>query len=190
MRSGAADGRRARAVHSRKRIVAAMLTLAREGQATPSADLVAERAAVGRRTVFRLFKDMDSVYAEMHADILARIAPLRDMAIEGATAADRLQRLLDRRVRLFEEILPVKVAADMHRQRSRFLQQSHMAMVQQLREILAGVTPQDCQPGSETFEALDAALSFDVWRRLRQDQGLSAGQAEAVLRRLGSLLLP
>jgi len=183
------DGRRARAVNSRKRIVAAVLALVREGHVMPSADVVAERAAVGRRTVFRLFKDMDSVYAEMHSDILARVEPLRAIPIEGATPAERLQRLIDRRVRLFEEIMAVKIAADLHRQRSAFLKQSHMFMVQQLREILAGTMPPETPPGCELFEALDAALSFDVWRRLRHDQGLSVAQSEAILRRTAGALL-
>ena len=55
------DGRRLRSQDSRARIVAAMLDLIREGEIAPSAELVASRANVGLRTVFRHFKDMDSL---------------------------------------------------------------------------------------------------------------------------------
>ncbi|MBP6689360.1 MAG: hypothetical protein KA153_05180, partial [Hyphomonadaceae bacterium] len=48
------DGRRQRSDASRRKIAQAMLELLREGEPDPSADLVAERAGVGRRTVFRL----------------------------------------------------------------------------------------------------------------------------------------
>jgi len=43
-----ADGRRQRSDASRRKIALAMLDLLREGEADPSADLVAERAGVGR----------------------------------------------------------------------------------------------------------------------------------------------
>ena len=33
----------------------------------------------------------------------------------------------------------------------------------------------------DLLEALDLALSFDVWRRLREDQGLSVADAQRVV---------
>ncbi|MFM8818949.1 MAG: TetR/AcrR family transcriptional regulator, partial [Phenylobacterium sp.] len=55
------DGRRRRGLDSRDRIIAAMLDLAREGEVAPGAERVAARAEVGLRTVFRHFRDMDSL---------------------------------------------------------------------------------------------------------------------------------
>ncbi len=69
------DGRRQRSDASRRKIALAMLDLLREGEADPSADLVAERAGVGRRTVFRLFSDMEGVFREMHAIMASRLTP-------------------------------------------------------------------------------------------------------------------
>ncbi|CAN7153515.1 hypothetical protein LJR164_000123 [Phenylobacterium sp. LjRoot164] len=42
---------------------------------------------------------------------------------------------------------------------------------------LEGVAPVD----GDLLEALDLALSFDVWRRLREDQGLSVEAAQRVV---------
>lgn len=182
------DGRRERSVVSRRRIVQATLALVREGETSPSAELVADRAKVGRRTVFRLFKDMESVYAEMQADILQQVLPLRDIPIEGATPSERLQRLIDRRVLLFEEIMPVKVAADVHRANSVFLTTQHHATVWLLREIMASVLEPEIQPESPLFEALDAVLSLDMWRRLRQDQKLSRDAAAEIIRHIARTL--
>src|SRR5271155_753085 len=67
------DGRRQRTVDSRARIVSAMLELTHAGHVTVSAELVAERASVGLRTVFRHFNDMDSLYREMSLAIEARL---------------------------------------------------------------------------------------------------------------------
>ena len=61
----AEDGRRRRGEDNRAKIVAAMLEIIHAGEIAPSAELVAQRADVGLRTVFRHFQDMDSLYREM-----------------------------------------------------------------------------------------------------------------------------
>ena len=67
------DGRKLRSQDSKRRIVAAMLELVREGRIAPTAEEVANRAEVGLRTVFRRFKDMESLYAEMAVAIDSKI---------------------------------------------------------------------------------------------------------------------
>lgn len=185
----ALDGRRLRSDASRRRIVEALLALAREGVVSPSADLVAERAEVGRRTVFRLFKDMESVYAEMHAVMLGRVARIMEDPIEGPDWRARLESLIKRRIRLFEEVLPIRIAADAHRHRSHFLQESQVRIQRMLRELLLFVLPKAIHEDPGRLEALDAVLSLDMWRRLRVDQGLSAAEAGKVWRRIVSALV-
>ena len=183
------DGRRQRSDLSRRKIVDAMLELAREGEAAPSADAVADRAGVGRRTVFRLFKDMDSLYREMHAAMLGRIEHIRALPIEGANWRARLECLIERRVRLFEEILPIKAAADAHRAQSAFLQAAHDETTRTLRQILMFVLPQSIKNDADRAEALDAALSSETWSRLRHEQRLGAKAARRVLERMVAALL-
>ena len=62
------DGRRLRSIDSRARIVKAMLALIEEGDMAPGAEAVAARAEVGLRTVFRHFKDMESLYRDVGRD--------------------------------------------------------------------------------------------------------------------------
>jgi AcrR family transcriptional regulator len=183
------DGRRQRSDASRRRIVEAMLELARRGDPAPSADAVAERAGVGRRTVFRLFKDMESLYREMHATMLARIEHIRAMEIDGESWRERFACLLERRVRLFEEILPIEAAANVHRHHSAFLRDAHAATAQMLRDIMLFVLPKAAKADADRLEALDVMLSIEVWRRLRWEQGLSARAAKRVLERTAEALL-
>lgn len=181
------DGRRARAEASRARIAAAMLDLCREGVAEPSAEQVARRAGVGRRTVFRLFRDMDALYADMHVAMLERVRPILQAAPPGADASERLDALVRRRAALFEDILPVREAADLHRGRSAFLQARLADTNAMLRAALRFVVKDTAgAPGglSLRFEALDLALSFEAWRRLRRAQALSPAAAEAVFAHL------
>lgn len=182
-KQAATDGRRQRSDASRRRIVDAMLELAREGDPAPSADVVAERAGVGRRTVFRLFSDMESLYREMHATMIARIEHIRTMPVEGETWRERLDALIERRITLFEEILPIKMAADVHRWHSAFLRKAHAGNAAALREIMLFVLPAQLKKDEDLVEALDAALSIETWERLRKDRALPVKAARRVVER-------
>jgi AcrR family transcriptional regulator len=184
------DGRRLRSADSRRRIVEAMLELVREGDVSPSADSVAARAGVGRRTVFRLFSDMEGIYREMQALMREKVAPVRALPLAGDTAAARLHALIDRRARFFEEVMPVTVAAAVHRHRSPVLQADHAGIQHELRAILLGVLDEGLRADTALCEALDALLSIDVWRRMRLEQKLSAEAATALLHRMAGALIP
>lgn len=181
------DGRRQRSDASRRKIALAMLEVLREGELDPSADIVAERAGVGRRTVFRLFSDMEGVYREMHAVMTERLAPEFARPFAGRTWGARLDEVIERRAKMFELMLPVKTAADARRYSSRFLQTEHQKITRLQRETLRAILPAALARG-EVFEALDLALSFESWRRLRHEQGLSVKHAQDVWRRIVSAL--
>ncbi len=175
------DGRRLRAETSRARLVAAMLELIREGNPAPSAEAVAERAGVGLRTVFRLFNDMDSLYREMHAMMLARLAPIAAEPVVGETWRERLRNLIHRRVRLFEEMMPFQVAADTQRARSPFLNKAHESLVRLQRSMATALLPDEVKADPVLVEMMDLVMSFDAWRRLRLDQHLSMDEAETIV---------
>ena len=79
----------------------------------------------------------------------------------------------------FEKIGPFRKAADAFRHRSRFLGGDAHRLSQRLREILERVV--DGAVDAPTLEALDLLLSFEAWSRLREEQGLSVEQTQAVL---------
>lgn len=182
------DGRRQRSDASRRRIALAMIDLLREGETDPSADLVAERAGVGRRTVFRLFEDMEGVYREMHAEMTGRLTPLFTAPLQASSWRARLDEVVERRAKMFEQMLPIKTAADARRYTSNFLQAEHKKLTRLQRETLRAVLPAHLAKG-DTLEALDLAFSFEAWRRLRYEQGLSMKQAQAVLRRVAGAMI-
>ena len=175
------DGRRQRTVDSRARIVSAMLELTHSGHISVSAELVAERANVGLRTVFRHFNDMDSLYREMS---LAIEAQLREEVSFGFSTADwrgQLAELIRRRTGIFEKIAPYKRAEAAHRHRSRILAHDIVRLNTFLRDMLRSVLPTGIARDQPLFEALDMILSFESWERLRRDQDLSPRRAREVL---------
>jgi AcrR family transcriptional regulator len=183
------DGRRQRTVDSRARIIQAMLALVQEGVLIPNAEQVAERAEVGLRSVFRHFKDMDSLFQELTVLIEADARATFFRPISGETVEARLAELIERRCGLFERIGPFQLASIAHRPRSEFLSQDAQRQVMLLRELLKQTLAPDIITNFDRFEALDALLSFSTWNRLRREQGLSFDQAQSVIESTAKLLI-
>ena len=184
------DGRRLRSVDSKRRIVAAMLDLVREGHIAPTAEEVAQRAEVGLRTVFRRFKDMESLYAEMAVAIREQIAPIVEEALRYDDWSRNFAYLVDRRLRVYEVIRPYRVAAEVLKFQSDVLYRHHLQIVGAEREKLREVLPSELRSDTTTLESLEAVLSFDMWNQLRQDQKLPTDEAATVIRHILARLLP
>ena len=175
------DGRRRRSETSRDKIVEAMLAIVAEGQITPSAEQVALRAEVGLRSVFRHFKDMESLYAEM----TARLSRQYQALLVPFTAPDwrgQLTEVLERRTSTYEKLMPFKRAADVHRHESPAIQAEHGRTLGMMRGRLKSLLPEEISGDELRFEMLDLLLSFEAWQRLRVEQNLSARKARAILK--------
>ena len=177
-----ADGRKHRSQKSQARIVNAMLELVAQGNLEPSADQIADIAKVGRRSVFRHFKDMDTLYREMTNSIAMTMGSIVLQPFQAADWAGRVLELVDRRAVGFEKMKPFLLAGQVHRHRSPYLKASHAQFVQMLRQILLGLLPKEIARNADLVDALDMLLSFETWSRLRDDQGLGIAKAKRVLK--------
>jgi AcrR family transcriptional regulator len=174
------DGRRQRSEDSRRRIVQALLELVQEGVLEPSAETVAERAQVGLRSVFRHFKDMESLRQEVSNIIESRIAAVAVAPLAGDTWQERLDQLIERRADVFEQVMPYRRSGNVQRHRSTVVEDNNARLNQILRAILANILP-DSLSRTEV-EALDLVMCIDSWIRLRHDQKLTPDEAKAVMR--------
>jgi AcrR family transcriptional regulator len=174
------DGRRRRSQNSRDRIIGAMMMLVEEGELSPIAEQVADRAQVGLRSVFRHFNDMESLFAEMTVRLTQQYQP----ALAPFAATDwrgRLEEAIDRRIDIFEKLLPFKRAADAHRHRSPAIEATHAATMQLLRARLHEFLPPALRDDPIAFETLDFLLSVDSWQRLRLEQKLPVETARRII---------
>ena len=184
------DGRRKRGDQSRRRIVEAMIAFVREGEMSPSAAQVADRAEVGLRPVFRHFEEMEILYREIAEVTRARVLPAVQKPYAGATWQDNLDELIARRISLYEDIMPLKVAGSVLRFRSPFLMADYNEHLRIERKTLRQLLPQALLEDRDLFRGLEMVTSFQAWRRLRQDQGLAVLEASRVVHRLVAGLLP
>ena len=171
------DGRVQRGERNRGRIVDALIALVQEGVLQPTAEQVAKRAAVGTRTVFRHFEDMDSLNAEINERVRCEVLPLFAEPIRGGLA-QRVQELVRRRGQVFERIAPYRRAGALIRWRSPFLQNEHRRMVRELRAQLLAVLPELDDAPAPVFDSVDLLTSFEAWERLRCDQRLGRERAQ------------
>lgn len=175
------DGRRLRSERSRTQIIDALFDLIRDGDMNPSAARVAERAAVGQRTVFRHFEDMDSLFGEMAEQIQAEVMPIVLAPYASSDWRERLIELVKRRSDVFERIFPVRVSANLRRFQSRFLMDEYRRGIMFERQTLKAILPAEILADAVLLDALDVATGFHSWRRMRQDQNLSQQEATRVM---------
>lgn len=177
----AGDGRHRRSERSRQLIIDALFKLIRSGDMDPSAARVAETANVSLRTVFRHFKELDKLYAEMTQVMQAKILPETMRPLEAADWRDRLAELADRRAGIFEELMPLRICADARRFQSKFLQDDYKRFRMMERGAVEAILPQAVRQDESLAAGFDVTLCFDTWRRLRIDSGMSQTAArEAV----------
>ena len=172
------DGRRLRSGRSRRQVIEAMFELLAEGDMTPSAVAVAERANVGMRTVFRHFEDMDSIYDEMAQEVGKAAIPMLVAPYETTTWRERLFECVDKRAELYETVFPMKMCVTLRRFQSDFLSKQHESDIFYLRSALKTILPKEITSNRELFGAIEVALDFSTWRQLRQDQDRSVESAK------------
>ncbi|HEU4431641.1 MAG TPA: TetR/AcrR family transcriptional regulator [Myxococcota bacterium] len=175
------DGRVQRGERNRDAIALAMFELVGEGVLEPTAEQVATRAGVGLRSVFRHFRDMESLYAEVDARVRRDALPIATAGVVSGSRSERARAMVERRARLFERISPFKRSANLNRQRSAYLKRTHRELVALLREHLLRWLPELAEAPPEIVAALELASSFEAWDRLRGEQGLSAARAHAAV---------
>jgi len=175
------DGRRRRSQDSRARIITAVVDVIREGQIDPTAEMVADRAGVSLRTVFRNVSDMESLYRDIGQVVETEMRALAMRPFKGVCWRERIVEMVGRRSEGFEVLQPFRRASDLRRHASPTLQEDRERLARTLRLILRRELPTDLD--SPTIEALDLLLSYEAWSRLRLEQGLEPAAAQQVLER-------
>jgi AcrR family transcriptional regulator len=161
------DGRNVRRQQNREAVIDALVDLFHDGIYEPASALIAERAGLSPRSLFRYFDDIDDL---THAAIdrhMAEARPLVDLAIgDGAPLAVRIERLVDARIRLYDAIAPgaraARVCAHRNEAVAKQIRDSRRYLREQIRHLFA--------PEQPDVAAIDALCSFETYELLRESQ--------------------
>jgi AcrR family transcriptional regulator len=186
------DGRQSRTARSRLAICDACIDLVQEGNLQPSADQVAKRAGVSRRSIFNHFGDLAELYDAVVEVGLRRSAPLLVEISEEAPVAERLERLIEARTDfleaagMFTRALTAQALVGTTSEQA--VRISAIALAQQHAEVerlfageLDALTPGE---RAEVLAALSAALAPLLWETLRGVGGHSVAGARGVVHRM------
>jgi AcrR family transcriptional regulator len=106
------DGRAARRDRNRTAVLDAVIELFGEGHVDPEPELVAARAGLSGRSVYRYFEDRSALLRAAIDRQLERTRSLyRIHAIGEGPLGDRIERFVDARLRLYEAIAATSRAA-------------------------------------------------------------------------------
>lgn len=182
------DGHRKRVLETRRRIVDAAIELMREQNINPTAEEIAVRANIGRRTVFRHFNNMEGLIQLITLE-LAKPLAIVPVALESNDWQGQIYEIMNRRLAMFELFMPFQRASEAHRHSSPTLQAVYNAYVSSMRSRLIRPLPPEISNRKPLLEAIDVALSLEVWQTLRVKQNLSVEDSSAVVETLLSHLL-
>ena len=177
-----ADGRVRRSERSRKKIIDAMIDLVNDGNFDPRAQQVAEKAGVGLRSVFRHFDDMDSLFSDGIAQMESDILPIVYAPYISKDWRSRLDEYIDRRAKIFEQIRNAFIFGSIKRYQSAVVAHDANRITKNQRRFLKENLPKEIAADAILFEALDVMMSYESFRKLRVDNGLSAKRTKEVIK--------
>ena len=184
------DGRRLRSERSRKAMIDAALELIEEGNFAPTAKQISECAGVGIRSFFRQFEDMDQFFAAVDEHTVGSFweSFLHEGDREGVLT-ERLDSIVATYAKAFEEHRSLLLVTKSLRWSSRVLKENYERYQQISRANKERCLPEISQLPSDERELADAYLSFEMWHRLRDIQGLSCSAAQALVLKAVTRLL-
>jgi len=177
------DRRVLRGMRNREALVSAVIELIEEGELSPTATQIADRAGVAVRSIYHHFDDLDDVSRTVADTLLGSFIELIQPIPTDGPFDKRLRPFVSQRSQLAERAMPVHRA-------SLLLVHSSPAVAERLAfasEFLRAEMAQTfaiefADAPKWTIETLDALCSLDGWVRLRVDQRLKVGAATKVLR--------
>lgn len=192
---GQVDGRTARRDRNREAVLDAAIALFAEGDLEPSAAAVAERSGVSLRSVYRYYEDLEALLRAAIARSLERNLPFFEVeGIGEGPLADRIDRLVDRRLALYDRVGGMARAAVL-RSRTNHLVRAQLdrrrAVLREQHEAMfapeLGRLPADAR--AEVAAGIDLVVGLEAFESLRHTQGFDTGATRRIIVRALHALL-
>lgn len=170
------DGRRERGHRNKAAVVQALLELYEAGEIQPSAARIAEVAGVSERSVFRYFDDMEDLAATAIDMQWERVRHLYEGLDSSGNLEQRIEALVEHRMRLFDKTVGVGKASMVTSVRSvtvaNALHQRRTFLRNQATEQFAVEIENSAQPAIAA-RIVDYTVSIENIEYLRTSVGLT-----------------
>jgi len=167
------DGRRQRGERTRHAIIEAALSLQEEGVLVPTAQQISDRAGVLIRSFFRHFEDMETLFKAADDQLRDSYEALFIGGDRQGSLAERVHRAVERRSAAFEQLKNLMLGTKALLWRYETLRNNYSRNQKGLRKDLESWLPELNDLSEVECESIHAFASFEMWNRLRSEQGLS-----------------
>jgi AcrR family transcriptional regulator len=187
--AGRTDGRTLRAERTRAAIIDAHMALMLEGDLQPTAARVADRAGVSLRSLWSHFSDLEALFAAAGQKTLQiQYADYQPVPVDQPLA-DRVDQFCRQRVHMLEVIAGASRAAQIRLPYSHQLRVNRRRHNDRVRAEIEELFAEEVAGDAELVTALLVATAWPAWMGSRDDLGLSAEEAAAVMHRTVTALL-
>ena len=151
------DGRTARRNRNKDAVLDALIALANEGNDEPPIELIAERAGVSYRSVYRYFDDRTDLMLSAITRVMGEVWPIFDVEQLGeGSLDDRIARLTSVRLTAYRKLAPLTRTAVHRRVNELAVAEGYDRVRDYLRDQLA----QQFEPELATMPAADRKLAL------------------------------
>ena len=185
----AVDGRRLRSERTRLAIIDAAVALQEEGVLIPTAQQISDRAGVLIRSFFRHFEDMEALFKVADDHIRESYESLFRGGDRTGTLAQRIDSAVAHRAHAFERVTNMMLGTKAQLWRYETLRTNYARSQRGLRKDLEAWLPELRDLTEVDCESIHASASFEMWHRLRSEQGLSLEASRTVVTSLLMVLL-
>jgi AcrR family transcriptional regulator len=167
------DGRLLRTQRSRQAILDAAFQLMHTDGIMPTAQVIADRAGVTIRTLFRHFPEMDFLYREMHELTFEAYAKEYQKGDKTGTLEQRVSNAVVTFTNAYSKMRNIFLVTKSMLRGSPFLRENYAKAQKNLSKRLLDWLPELAAMPDDTHDAVDGLLSFEFWHRLHVIQGMS-----------------
>ena len=175
------DGRRQRGERTRQAIIEAALSLQEEGVLVPTAQQISDRAGVLIRSFFRHFEDMETLFKAADDQLRDSYEALFIGGDRQGSLSERVHRAVERRSAAFEQLKNLMLGTKALLWRYETLRNSYARNQKGLRKDLESWLPELNGLSEVKCESVHAIASFEMWNRLRSEQGLTEQASISVI---------
>ena len=176
------DGRRQRGERTRQAIIEAALSLQEEGVLVPTAQQISDRAGVLIRSFFRHFEDMETLFKAADDQLRDSYEALFIGGDRDGFLEERVNRAVERRSAAFGKLKNIFLGTKAQLWRYEMLRKNYARNQRGLRKDLEAWLPELTGLPEVERESIHAIASFEMWNRLRSEQGLSETASISVVK--------
>ena len=162
------DGRFARSQKTKDAIVKALLKLLRNTP-FPTAEQVAKESKIGLRTVYRQFKDMESIYLSLHEECMHSLGQMFNGDVDlDRPFEERVSFAISERLTIYEEYETLFIATISNSARLPILVNQVGESYQIMRERFIKIVPEIKNLSTIKSDLLFTRITFPPWFSMRK----------------------